>query len=295
LFGLIFGSFLNVCIYRMPLDLSVVTPRSACPACGTPIAAYDNIPVLSWMLLGGKCRNCKAPISPRYAAVELLTGALFALSWIYSMGSYPDAIKSCVFCFLLTGLIFTDAETKLLPDLLTLPGIALGLLFSVMVRFPVDGPAAHMLGRWIGHDPRVLSFANSFLGAVFGLSSILGVALIYEAARNVEGMGMGDVKLMCLIGAFLGVKLSLLVLVLGSLTGSLFGGGLMLLVWQRRFARRRARAKEPAGVSRERAWQSARIIFRNFEVPFGVFLGTAALVASFWGTPMIQWYLGLYQ
>lgn len=293
MFGLIFGSFLNVCIHRMPLDLSVVAPRSSCPACGTPIAAYDNIPVLSWVLLGGKCRNCKAPISPRYAAVELLTGALFALSWIYSMDSYPDAIKSCVLCFLLIGLIFTDAETKLLPDLLTLPGIALGLLFSVLV--PVEGPAPAMLGRWIGHDPRILSFANSFLGAAFGVSSILGIALLYEAARNVEGMGMGDVKLMGLIGAFLGVKLSLLVLVLGSLAGSLFGGGLMLLVWQRRYARRRKRAKEPAEVSRERALQSAKIIFRNFEIPFGVFLGTAALVASFCGPAMVRWYLGLYR
>ncbi len=276
----------------MPLDLSVVTPRSACPACGTPIAAYDNIPVLSWMLLGGKCRNCKAPISSRYAAVELLTGGLFAMSWIYSMDSYPVAIKSCVFCFLLTGLIFTDAETKLLPDLLTLPGIALGLLFSVLVT--VEGPAAAMFGRWMGHEPRVLSFVNSFLGMAFGLSSILGVALLYEAVRNVEGMGMGDVKLMGLIGAFLGVELSLLVLVLGSLAGSLFGGGLMLLVWQRRYARRRARAKESAEASRTRAWRSAKIIFRNFEVPFGVFLGAAALVASFWGPKMIQWYFGLY-
>ncbi len=275
----------------MPLDLSVVTPRSACPACGTPIAAYDNIPVLSWMLLRGKCRNCKAPISPRYAAVELLTGGLFAMSWIYSMDSYPVAIKSCVFCFLLTGLIFTDAETKLLPDLLTLPGIALGLLFSVLVT--VEGPAAAMFGRWI-HEPRVLSFVNSFLGAAFGLSSILGVALLYEAVRNVEGMGMGDVKLMGLIGAFLGVELSLLVLMLGSMAGSLFGGGLMLLVWQRRYARRRARAKESTEASRTRAWRSAKIIFRNFEVPFGVFLGAAALVASFWGPKMIQWYFGLY-
>lgn len=277
----------------MPLDLSVVTPRSACPGCGTPIAAYDNIPVLSWVVLGGKCRACKAPISPRYAAVELLTGALFAWSWIDSTDSYSVAIKSCVFCFLITGLIFTDAETKLLPDLLTLPGIALGLLFSGLVI--VDGPASAMFGRWLGHDPRILSAVNSFLGGAFGLSSILGIALLYEAARNAEGMGMGDVKLMCLIGTFLGVKLSLLVLVLGSLSGSLFGGGLMLLVWQRRFARRRARAKEPVEVSRTRAWNSAKIIFRNFEVPFGVFLGAAALVASFRGDAMIRWYLGLYR
>src|SRR5437899_2437299 len=131
-FGLVLGSFLNVCIYRMPRELSVVTPRSACPACGKPIAAYDNIPVLSWLLLRGKCRNCRAPISPRYAVVELLTGILFALS-CFMAGPTLTAVKLCAFSFLLIGLIFTDAETKLLPDLLTKPGIGVGLIFSLFV------------------------------------------------------------------------------------------------------------------------------------------------------------------
>ena len=144
LFGLVFGSFLNVCIYRMPREISVVSPRSACPACEAPIAGYDNIPVLSWLILRGKCRKCKAPISARYMGVELLTGALFALSFFAAIGRVPNVIQSvflngicselhrieglldwshlavalkfCVFSFLLLGLIFTDAETKLLPD-----------------------------------------------------------------------------------------------------------------------------------------------------------------------------------
>src|SRR6266852_8589644 len=108
-FGLVFGSFLNVCIYRMPRELSVVSPRSACPSCGTPIAAYDNIPVLSWIILRGKCRNCAAPISPRYAIVELITGVFFALSFLLA-GPGPNALRLSAFSFLMMGLVFTDAE-----------------------------------------------------------------------------------------------------------------------------------------------------------------------------------------
>ena len=292
-FGLVFGSFLNVCIYRLPRGLSVVRPRSACPACNKPIAAYDNLPVLSWIILRGKCRQCRAPISPRYAVVELLTGLFFAFSYLVSAGSIPLAIKYCVFSFLLIGLIFTDAETKLLPDVLTKPGIVLGLLFSFFV--PVDGPAEAMLSRWGTFDDRVFWFINSLTGAIFGAAFILGVAMLYQALRNVEGMGMGDVKLMALIGAFLGIKLTLMVLLFGSIIGSVFGIGLMLVVWRKRLARRRRRLDEPGNIARARAWYSAKLIFRNFEIPFGVFLGMAAMFAAFWGVPLARWYMGLYQ
>jgi leader peptidase (prepilin peptidase)/N-methyltransferase len=291
LFGLVFGSFLNVCIYRMPRQLSVVRPRSACPACDTQIAAYDNIPVLSWLLLGGKCRHCKAAISPRYAVVELITGLFFATSYLVA-GSTPEAFKLCVLSFLLIGLIFTDAETKLLPDLLTKPGMALGLLFSLFV--PVEGPA-QFLFRHVD-NLRFLSLINSLAGMLLGSAFILGVALLYEALRGVEGMGRGDVKLMGLIGAFLGIKLTLLVLVLGSLIGSIFGVILILFVWFKRLARRKAKhPQEPAPQSRKRAWQSAILIYRNFEIPFGVFLGGAALLAAFAGDPIVSWYLALYR
>ncbi len=282
----------------------MVSPRSACPSCETPIAAYDNIPVLSWILLGGKCRKCKAPISGRYAGVELLTGVFFALSyWIapamayaiqhdWQLDTVPNeyviAVKLCVLSFLLIGLIFTDAETKLLPDLLTKPGIALGLIFSVLV--PLEGPAHHIFPAI--DNRRVLSLINSIAGAVLGSAFIWGIALLYEALRGVEGMGRGDVKLMAMIGAFLGVKLTLLVLLLGSVIGSIFGVFLILWVWQKRVRRRRrSHGSEAMRVSRSRAWSSAILIYRNFEIPFGVFLGAAALISAFWGMVLVQWYL----
>src|SRR5947208_4229156 len=158
----------------MPRGLSVVRPRSACPSCHAPIAAYDNLPVLSWIMLRGRCRRCKAAISPRYAAVELLTGLFFVLSYLGSAGSIPLAIKYCVFSFLLIGLIFTDAETKLLPDLLTKPGIVLGLLFSFFV--PVEGPAEAMLSRWGPFDDGVFWFITSLTGAISGWQFIRAVA-----------------------------------------------------------------------------------------------------------------------
>jgi leader peptidase (prepilin peptidase) / N-methyltransferase len=314
LFGLAFGSFLNVCIYRLPRDLSVVSPRSMCPNCGMAIAFYDNIPVLSWIILRGRCRNCKARISPRYAVVELLTGIMFVLAWLtprsdWFEASYrrsvlssfepvtapyePNAIafQLCALAFLLIGLIFTDAETKLLPDLLTKPGIAVGLAFSLIV--PIEGPAAFLLRNV--EEWRILSLLNSIAGALLGAAFILGVGLVYEALRKVEGMGRGDVKLMALIGAFVGVKLTLLVLLLGSLVGSFFGLLLMLVVWRKRVARRRRmRATESAAESSGRAWQSARLIYRNFEIPFGVFLGAAALIAAFCGSTLIRWYMSFY-
>jgi len=296
----VFGSFLNVCIYRMPREISVVSPRSACPNCETPISAYDNIPVLSWVVLRGRCRNCKAPISSRYAIVELLTGALFVVSYFVAAAEADQiadqcfvseslnplfvAAKLCVLSFLLLGLIFTDAETKLLPDLLTKPGIAVGLAFSLLV--PMCDLRISAIDSW-----RMVSLINSLAGALLGFAIILGIALLYEAVRGVEGMGRGDVKLMALIGAFLGVKLTLLVLLLGSVIGSLFGVLLIVWVWVKRLARRRKRHKEePLSAARKRAWQSAILIYRNFEIPFGVFLGSAALFSAFFGLVLVRWY-----
>ncbi len=288
LFGLVFGSFLNVCVYRLPRELSVVSPRSFCPACSAPIAAYDNIPVLSWIILRGKCRNCQARISPRYALVELLTGVFFGFSYL-AAATPAGAIKLSTLSFLLIGLIFTDAETQLLPDLLTKPGIALGLLFSLLV--PLRDFSLPAISNW-----RLVSLVNSLAGALLGSAFILGVALLYEAVRGVEGMGRGDVKLMALIGAFLGARQTLLVLLLGALVGSVFGVLLILLVWRKRLARRRKRMpSEAPSQARSRAWHSAAVIYRRFPIPFGVFLGVAALFTAFWGDAVLNWYAGLFR
>jgi len=255
--------------------------------------------VISWLVLGGKCRHCKAAISPRYAAVELLTGALFALAYHVAAEHAPInpwflTAKYCLFSFLLIGLIFTDAETKLLPDLLTKPGIALGLLFGLLV--PVEGPAGFFLKSWLHHGTnwRTLSLINSLAGAAMGAAFILGPALFYQALRGVEGMGMGDVKLMALIGAFLGVKLTLVVLLAGSLLGTVFGIFLIAAVWRKRLARRRRKVPaEAVAAARKRSWHSAMLIYRNFQIPFGVFLGIAALLAGFWGESAVRWYWGM--
>lgn len=295
LFGLCLGSFLNVCIYRLPRGLSVVSPRSACPNCHAPIAAYDNVPVVSWLLLRAKCRHCKAAISGRYAAVELLTALLF-LGVFLLFGLSLATLKFCVFAFLLLGLIFTDAETHLLPDKLTLTGIVLGLLFSLFV--PVDLFAARLLPLFgvmslATHlSSPLVWFAESVLGAAVGASFIYGAGAVYLRARGVHGMGFGDVKLMAMVGAFLGIKLTVFVIFAGSLLGSVFGISTMLVVWWKRMERRMRIGREPAAVARRRAWHSAMLVYRHFQVPFGVFLGSMALVAIFLGDRVMGWYLG---
>jgi len=294
--GLAFGSFLNVCIYRLPRDLSVVHPRSACPGCKQPIAFYDNIPVLSWLILGGRCRNCKARISPRYAIVELLTGALFLACYAY-FGLSLAMLKYCVFGFLLLGLIFTDAETQLLPDKMTLTGLALGLMFSLIV--PVNDLASQALPgmvSWpISSDLswRLLSLTDALIGAGVGAAFIYGAGAIYFRARGVEGMGFGDVKLMAMVGAFLGIKLTIFTIFTASIAGSLFGLSTVFAVWVKRTRRRMSRLHEPARQARRRAWESATIALRRHQMPFGVFLGGMAMVAFFFGNHFLLWYWGL--
>jgi leader peptidase (prepilin peptidase)/N-methyltransferase len=291
-FGLTFGSFLNVCIHRLPLGLSVVTQRSACPACKRPIAFYDNVPVVSWLLLRGRCRNCQSRISPRYLLVELLTAALFLACYGY-FGLTLAALKYCVFGFLLLGLIFTDAETKLLPDKLTLPGFALGVLFSLLV--PVHDVASQFLPAVVNLPfsadlvARLFSLLDSLLGAALGASFIYGAGAVYLRWRGAEGMGFGDVKLMAMVGAFLGIKLTILTIFAASLAGSLFGLTTVLVVWIKRthrFARRLASLQ----AARRRGWRSAQMVYRHYQMPFGVFLGSMALLALFVGNQFLSWY-----
>jgi len=294
--GLAFGSFLNVCIYRMPRGLSVVRPRSACPGCSHPIAFYDNFPVLSWLILGGRCRHCKTRISSRYLLIELLTGALFATCYWY-FGLTLSTLKYCVFAFLLLGLIFTDAETKLLPDKLTLPGFALGVVFSLIV--PVNDLASQILPGvvrlpfTVDNTLRILSLTDSLLGSAVGASFIYGAGAIYLRWRGMEGMGFGDVKLMAMVGSFLGMKLTIFTIFAASLTGSLFGLTTVLVVWVKRthrFMRRLANAQ----AARRRGWRSAQMVYQYYQVPFGVFLGSMALVAFFFGNQFLSWYRRLW-
>lgn len=295
--GLLFGSFLNVCIHRIPRGESVVFPSSACPVCHRRIKPYDNIPVLSWLLLGGRCRNCRTPITPRYAIVELLTGFLF-LACYWQFGLSLSTLKYCVFSFLVIGLIFIDAEWKLLPDLLTLPGLFLGFIFSWFV--PVDQLLANILPMFFraptaqGWSCRLLSFTDSLLGAVVGAAFIFGVGFIYLHARGVEGMGFGDVKLMAMVGAFLGVKLTVFTIFAASLLGTIFGVGMILSVWSSRTRRRMNRHHEARELARRRAWQSAKMVYRYYQMPFGVFLGSMALFALFFGERVLGWYWSLY-
>ena len=297
-YGLALGSFLNVCIHRLPRGLSVVRPGSACPACGAPIAWYDNLPVASWLLLRGRCRACRERIPPRYLLVELLTGLLFVACYA-TFGWTLSTFKFCSFAFLVLGLIFTDAEHKLLPDALTLSGLGIGLGFSVLV--PVQDLASRLLSGWVrlpvasDFSWRLLSLVDSGLGAAVGASFIYGAGAIYRRARGVEGMGFGDVKLMGMVGAFLGVKLTIFTLFAASLTGSIFGLAAVLAVWWKRTRRRVLRMHEPAAAARKRAWKSAKMVYRYYEMPFGVFLGSMALLATFFGNALIRWYLGFYR
>jgi leader peptidase (prepilin peptidase)/N-methyltransferase len=298
LFGLIFGSFLNVCIYRLPRGLSVVSPRSACPECAVPIAGFDNIPVLSWLILRGRCRHCRVRITPRYAVVELICGALFLLSYLQA-GISVNAAKGCVLCFLFLGLTFTDAETHLLPDAMTLTGLGVALIFSFFS--PVPGPAYALFPPNFQGEPALLhidiqlalrSLANSLLGAAIGSGFLYAIGWIYLKLRKLDGIGLGDVKLMAMAGAFLGPVLTLFVLCTASLLGGIFGMFVLISVFRKRFARYRAHVGSQAA---SRAWRAAQIAMRGFEIPFGVFLSVMSIVTWFYGTQMIRGYLSLFQ
>jgi leader peptidase (prepilin peptidase)/N-methyltransferase len=274
----------------------VVTPRSACPTCKEPIAFYDNVPVLSWLILGGRCRHCKSKISPRYLLIELLTGVMFLACYWY-FGLTLATLKFCTFAFLLLGLIFTDAETKLLPDKLTLPGLVLGVIFSVLV--PVNDLASQFLPGVVSLpfsgdvSLRVLSLVDSLLGTALGASFIYGAGAIYLRWRGTEGMGFGDVKLMAMVGAFLGMKLTIFTIFTASLAGSFFGLTTVFVVWVKRthrFMKRLANAQ----AARRRGWQSAQVVYRNYQMPFGVFLGSMAVIAFFFGNRFLHWYGGLW-
>ncbi len=265
LLGLVIGSFLNVCILRIPADKSIVLPASSCPKCGKAIAPWDNIPVLSWIFLGGKCRNCKTKISAMYPAVELLTGVLF-LACLLVFGLTVDALKWAVFAALLVVLTITDLRERILPDEVNFFGLGAGLVFSLFTA-PIDGTALWLARRWFDFPPpqMALSFADAVLGAVAGSGLLWLVAEGYFRIRGREGMGLGDVKMMAAVGAFLGLKRTMLTVLMGSLLGSVIGIALI-------------------AISKKG---------RDYELPFGTFLGAGALLVVFFGTPALHWYESL--
>jgi leader peptidase (prepilin peptidase) / N-methyltransferase len=241
--GAAIGSFLNVCIYRLPLGQSIVWPGSACPTCKGPVAWYDNIPILSWLMLGARCRSCRAPISIRYPIVEALTSVMCAGAlWYYGPGAL--FLSRFVFGCALVVLFAIDLEHQILPNVITLPGIVVGFLFSLVT------------------EP---GWASSLIGIAVGGGLLFAVAEAYFRIRHEEGLGMGDVKMLAMVGAFLGWQATLLTLMMGSIAGSIVG---LLIIASRRGDMKHA-------------------------LPFGTFLALGAALAATVGPHLLTWYLGL--
>ncbi|HXX93054.1 MAG TPA: prepilin peptidase [Planctomycetota bacterium] len=270
--GLLIGSFLNVCIFRLPRNcMSIVRPRSRCPKCLRWITWYDNLPVVSWVLLGGKCRGCRAPISPRYALVELLTGAVFGYAgWraLYGVPSpgWHEAVRFGVEAWFMSCLIvctFIDYDFQILPDEITLSGIALGLVLSAAFPFlhetglPLQDHAKS-LARFFGGHPWLASLAASAFGALLGAGVIYFADLLGKLLFRKEGMGMGDVKYVAMFGAVLGWKGALLGFMVACLAGAIFGIGKLIAVRRMGY------------------------------VPFGPFLSAGAAVIVFWPTLVVR-------
>jgi leader peptidase (prepilin peptidase)/N-methyltransferase len=240
-FGAVGGSFLNVCIYRLPRGTSIVWPGSACPHCGRALSWFENIPIVSYLALLGRCRSCGATISPRYPTIEALTAAMFALGWWYYGPSMLLASRLVLGCALIV-LFEIDREHQLLPHAVTLPGIVVGFLFSFFT------------------EP---GWQSSLLGILVGGGTLLGVGYTYYWLRHEEGLGMGDFKMLAMIGAFLGWPLTLVTLMMASFVGSIVG---VFLIAANRGGMKSA-------------------------LPFGTFLALGALAAATVGPSVLQWYL----
>jgi leader peptidase (prepilin peptidase) / N-methyltransferase len=276
LFGLIIGSFLNVCITRIPEDESIVTPGSHCPRCGKPIRAYDNIPLLSWVALGGKCRACGEPISVMYPAIELLTALLFVACY-WNFGLSVVTFKWIVFTGLMIVLAVTDLRVRLLPDAVNWYGACLGLVFALRAP-PQDEFVRQIIWRLTSISPFSpwAGLLDSILGGV-SLSLLLwGFSSLWTLVCRRPGMGLGDVKMLAMVGTFVGVRGAFLTVLIGALAGSIIGSGVVLGVylsgWNRAVAARASRR----GIGSESSlrWKIAR----RYELPFGTFLGVGALL-----------------
>ena len=242
--GLVVGSFLNVCIHRLPLRESVVWPASRCASCRRPLSWFENIPVVSWLVLRGRCRSCGSRISVVYPIVEALTAVIFVGGLFVYGVTWLLAVRLLFACLLIV-LFAIDLEHQILPNVVTLPGVAVGFVAS---WFLPPG--------WL----------SSLIGIAVGAGVLFGIAEAYYRIRGQEGLGMGDVKMLAMIGAFLGWPLTLVTLVLASFAGSIVGMGLL--------------------VTRRGTMQ--------FALPFGTFLALGALTAAIVGEPLLDWYLSFY-
>ncbi|HKZ77089.1 MAG TPA: prepilin peptidase [Pyrinomonadaceae bacterium] len=272
IFGAIIGSFLNVVIHRLPLEESIVFPNSRCPSCGAVIAFYDNVPVLSYVALRGRCRSCKIRISPRYPAVEILT-AFFFIAVAWRDGLTPALPFDLIFVGALIALIFIDAEHMILPNAITYPGI----VFSFIARLTLP----YLMGRPFFDDLEPLthgvladvplwlaSLTSALTGALVGGGSLWLMGWIWEKLRGVEAMGLGDVKMMFMVGAYLGWRLTIFTIFMGVLSGSIIGLGVMLRQGRRDM---------------------------HMMLPFGIFLGIGAIAALLVGSYVVEWYAGQFR
>ena len=284
LFGIVVGSFLNVCITRIPEEISIVSPGSRCPRCKTAIKPYDNVPVFGWLWLRGKCRACGEPISPMYPLIELSTGLLFVAAYL-DFGITQATVKWLFFTCLVIVLTVTDLRVRMLPDAINWPGFAAGLLFSAFVP-PNDGIAQFLGYRFfqVGLPGAAAGILDGLIGAAFGSFLLLGLAKAYKAVRGREGMGMGDVKMMAMVGAFLGLRGTFLAILVGSLLGSVIGLSVVLALylggWRSALAKRASRR----GLGTERGLRWA--IASQYQLPLGTFLGIGAL-AIVYATPAV--------
>ncbi len=261
LFGAVVGSFLNVCIFRIPLGASLISPSSCCPRCRTPIKAYDNIPILSYLLLGGKCRSCKASISARYPVVESMMG-LFSVFLMLKFGLSPSFFIYFILISSLVVMSFIDLDHRIIPDVISLPGIAVGLLASFVK------PPGHndFLVRFVFKTVKGsinMATLDSLLGIFIGGGLLYAVAVLFYWVTKKEGMGGGDIKLLAMIGAFLGWSSTLFTVLVSSLIGSMVGVALMV----------------------------ATGADSKYAIPFGPFLSIGAVIYLFFGRELIRWYL----
>jgi leader peptidase (prepilin peptidase)/N-methyltransferase len=244
-FGLAVGSFLNVCIYRLPRRESLSFPASHCTSCQRPLDWFENIPVFGWLALRGRCRTCRAAISPIYPVVEAITAAVFVVGYLI-YGLTPLLAVRVLFACAMLVLFAIDLRHRILPNAITLPGVVAGFLFSIVLP-----------PGWL----------SSLIGLLAGGGILFAIGEAYYRLRGVEGLGMGDVKMLAMIGAFLGWQLMILTLIMASFAGSIIGIALVL--------------------TRRGGMQYA--------LPFGTFLAVGALLAAVAGEPIVSWYIGFYR